>query len=286
MNRETSQIVNSSPNRKKAPMTRILVVDDEVDTLDVLRLFLELSGYEAITTLNSQEAITLAEVEHPDCALLDVMMPGLDGFSLCKMMRAHPLTKNLPIMFVTAYSPMDLEERRIDAGADMVLPKPFGMEALIGAVEKLVFIHAGRTAESAAIPAVTPDDKELVVRKDAPADVFAHALQKLISASSHPQGTAQPPSVPQPIPAASNPPVAADQPSVPQPISNSTNPQGTTQPPSAPQPISNASGQQGTTGQPAVSQPISNNTNQQGTTGQPCDRAACPPLLELESPHR
>jgi CheY-like chemotaxis protein len=214
-------------------MTRILVVDDEVDTLDVLRLFLELSGYEAITTLNSQDAITLAEVEHPDCALLDVMMPGLDGFSLCKMMRAHPLTKNLPIMFVTAYSPMDLEERRVDAGADMVLPKPFGMEALIGAVEKLIFIHAGRTAESvsipdattddkgavspagrtaesASIPAVTADDKGLVVRKDAPADVFAHALQQLIP----------------------------------------------------------------------------NSSNQQGTTGPPCDRAACPSLFELESPHR
>jgi CheY-like chemotaxis protein len=286
-------------------MTRILVVDDEVDTLDVLRLFLELSGYEAITTLNSQEAITLAEVEHPDCALLDVMMPGLDGFSLCKMMRAHPLTKNLPIMFVTAYSPMDLEERRIDAGADMVLPKPFGMEALIGAVEKLIFIHAGRTAESAAIPAVTTDDKGLVIRKDAPADVFAHALQQLISISSHPQGTAQSPSAPQPIPTASNPQVAAGQPSVPQPISNSTSPQGTAQPPSVPepipttgnqqgtagqpsvsQPVSNASSQQGTTGQPAVSQPTSNNTNQQGTAGQPCDRATCPPLLELESPHR
>jgi CheY-like chemotaxis protein len=213
-------------------MTRILVVDDEVDTLDVLRLFLELSGYEAITTLNSQDAITLAEVERPDCALLDVMMPGLDGFSLCKMMRTHPLTKNLPIMFVTAYSPMDLEERRVDAGADMVLPKPFGMDSLIGAVEKLMFIHASKATESLPAPEVTvapdvkpddkavpspgvspnsepavkpddkavpglgvgqhnepevtpdvrPDDKGLVVRKDAPADAFAQAMQQLISA--------------------------------------------------------------------------------------------------------
>ncbi len=267
-------------------MTRILVVDDEVDTLDVLRLFLELSGYEAITTLNSREAITLAEVEHPDCALLDVMMPGLDGFSLCKMMRAHPLTKNLPIMFVTAYSPMDLEERRVDAGADMVLPKPFGMEALIGAVEKLIFIHAGRAAESAAISAVTTDDKGLVIRKDAPADVFAHALQRLISTSSHPQGTTEQPPVPQPIPTTSNQQVAPGQPPVPQPIPTTGTQQVAPGQPSVPQPIPTTSGQQGTTGQPSVPPPISNNTNKQGTTGQPCDRATCPPLLELESPHR
>ena len=267
-------------------MTRILVVDDEVDTLDVLRLFLELSGYEAITTLNSKDAITLAEVEHPDCALLDVMMPGLDGFSLCKMMRAHPLTKNLPIMFVTAYSPMDLEERRVDAGADMVLPKPFGMEALIGAVEKLIFVHAGRTGESTSIPAVTADDKGLVIRKDASADVFAHALQQLMSNSSHQQATTVPPSVQQPVPNTSPQRATTEPPPVQQPIPNIANQQGTTGQPPVQQPILNTSSQQGTTVQPSVQQPISNNANQQGTTGQPCDRATCPPLLELESPHR
>src|SRR5512136_141322 len=123
-------------------MTRIMVVDDEIDTLDVLRLFLELSGYEPITTFNSAEAIQLAEAEAPDCVLLDVMMPGINGFTLCKMMRSHPVTRNLPIMFVTAYSPMDIEERRIEAGGDLVLPKPFGMDSLIGAVEKVMALRA------------------------------------------------------------------------------------------------------------------------------------------------
>ncbi len=119
-------------------MTRVLVVDDERETLDILGLFLELSGYKPCTTLNSKEAITLAEAEHPDCVLLDVMMPGLNGFDLCKMMRSHPTTTDLPIMFVTAYAPMDLEDRRRDAGADMVLMKPFGMDNLIRAVEEVM----------------------------------------------------------------------------------------------------------------------------------------------------
>ncbi len=128
-------------------MTRVLVVDDEIDTLNLLRVILEISGYEAFTTLNSVEAITLAEVEHPDCVLLDIMMPQLDGFTLCKMMRLHPATINLPIVFVTAYSALDLEERRLEAGADMVLPKPVGMDVLIEAIEKATAIRASKTVE-------------------------------------------------------------------------------------------------------------------------------------------
>jgi CheY-like chemotaxis protein len=94
------------------------------------------------------EAITLAEVEHVDCILLDIMMPLLDGFTLCKMMRLHPATMNLPIVFVTAYSALDLEERRLEAGADMVLPKPIGMDALIEAIEKSSALRAAKVAES------------------------------------------------------------------------------------------------------------------------------------------
>src|SRR5215831_11291944 len=117
-------------------MVRVLVVDDEIDTLNLLSTILEISGYQPFTTLNSVEAITLAEMEHPDCILLDIMMPQLDGFTLCKMMRLHPATMHLPIVFVTAYSALDLEERRRDAGADMVLPKPVGMDVLIETIER------------------------------------------------------------------------------------------------------------------------------------------------------
>ncbi len=135
-------------------MTRVLVVDDEIDTLNLLRTILEISGYQAFTTLNSVEAIMMAEVERPDCVLLDIMMPQLDGFTLCKMMRLHPATKNLPIVFVTAYSALDIEERRLEAGADMVLPKPIGMDVLIEAVEKAMALRTSKTAEVKVIPEI------------------------------------------------------------------------------------------------------------------------------------
>jgi len=122
-------------------MTRVLVVDDEIDTLNLLRMILEISGFEAVTTLNSTEALTLAEVEQPDCILLDIMMPHLDGFTLCKMMRLHPATANLPIVFVTAYSALDLEDRRLEAGADMVLPKPVGMDILLKTINEAITIR-------------------------------------------------------------------------------------------------------------------------------------------------
>jgi CheY-like chemotaxis protein len=116
---------------------RVLIVDDEIDTLKLLKMIVEISGYEAYTTLNSLDALTLAQVEQPDVVLLDVMMPKMDGFQLCKIMRAHPMTRELPIIFVTAYSALDMEDRRVAAGGDMVLPKPVSMDSLIEAIEKV-----------------------------------------------------------------------------------------------------------------------------------------------------
>ncbi len=147
-------------------MTRVLVVDDEIDTLNLLRTILEISGYQAFTTLNSVDAITLAEIERPDCILLDIMMPLLDGFTLCKMMRLHPATMHLPIVFVTAYSALDLEDRRREAGADMVLPKPVGMDVLIRTVEEATLLRKKKPAASVpVIPSLAPTPAEIPTTK-------------------------------------------------------------------------------------------------------------------------
>lgn len=139
-------------------MTRVLVVDDEIDTLNLLRIILEISGFEAVTTLNSTDALTLAEVERPDCVLLDIMMPQLDGFTLCKMLRRHPATAHLPIVFVTAYSALDLEDRRREAGADLVLPKPVGMDTLLDTIGQAMALRKDKKPEVVpqAVQLVTP----------------------------------------------------------------------------------------------------------------------------------
>ncbi len=143
--------------------TRVLVVDDELDTLNLLRTILEISGYAPITTLNSVDAVGLAEVEKPDVVLLDIMMPKLDGFTLCKMMRANTATQYLPIIFVTAYEALDIEERRVEAGANRVINKPINMDVLIKAIDDVLKSPAS-PAEQPAVPAssappAAPDGK-------------------------------------------------------------------------------------------------------------------------------
>ncbi|MBI5957292.1 MAG: response regulator [Chloroflexi bacterium] len=148
--------------------TRILVVDDEEDTLSLLRTILQISGFEPITTLNSIEAIGLAEVQAPEAILLDIMMPRLDGFTLCKMMRQHKYTQGLPIIFVTAYESLDLEERRVDAGADMVIRKPIDIDVLVQAIAKTLAQKAAAqpkvvTAEPADLAAPASPEQSVSV---------------------------------------------------------------------------------------------------------------------------
>lgn len=142
--------------------TRVLVVDDELDTLNLLRTILEISGYVPITTLNSAIAVGLAEIEKPDVVLLDIMMPKLDGFTLCKMMRAHSATKDLPIIFVTAYESLDIEERRVEAGANRVINKPINMDVLIKAIDEVL-------KRSVAEPAATPAPVTAAASAESPA---------------------------------------------------------------------------------------------------------------------
>ncbi len=123
--------------------THVLVVDDEQDTLNLLKMILELNGYTVTTTVNSVTAVELAEEEQPDVILLDIMMPELDGFELCRMIRANDVIRRVPIIFVTAYELLDMEDRRSEAGADLVIYKPVNSESLSAAIDEARALHAG-----------------------------------------------------------------------------------------------------------------------------------------------
>jgi len=139
--------------------TRILVVDDELDTLSLLRTILEIGGFQPITTLNSVDAIGLAEMEKPDVVLLDIMMPKLDGFTLCKMMRENPATRSLPIIFVTAYEALDIEDRRVEAGADLLIQKPINVDELLTSIGDAIEARAMSMAEKEKTDQPAADDK-------------------------------------------------------------------------------------------------------------------------------
>jgi CheY-like chemotaxis protein len=161
-------------------MSKILIVDDEIETLNVLSTFLEITGHSPLTTPDPRLAMGIAEREHPDCVLLDVMMPDIDGFMLCKQMRLNPLTKALPIMFITAYAPLDLEDRRRDAGGDLVLMKPFGLDALTRMIDDIMVTRPELTEAPPADEPPKPKDGS-VFRRDANTGVFSASLRDFLA---------------------------------------------------------------------------------------------------------
>jgi len=106
---------------------RILVVDDNEMNLYLLTKILELEGYQVIVGHDGAEAIQLAEQNMPDMALLDVMMPDINGYDLCRKIRQLPFGKEVPIVMLTAMSTEGELAEALEAGATDIWSKPFDM---------------------------------------------------------------------------------------------------------------------------------------------------------------
>jgi DNA-binding response OmpR family regulator len=104
---------------------KILVADDEPYILMALSDAVEMEGYECVTAVNGKEAVEKAQEELPDLILLDVMMPYKDGFEVCRELKSIDLTKNIPIIMLTAKSQQLDIQRGKDVGADDYITKPF-----------------------------------------------------------------------------------------------------------------------------------------------------------------
>jgi two-component system, sensor histidine kinase and response regulator len=103
---------------------RILVVDDNAENRALARAALEDEGYEAIVAATGEEGIRAFEAEPPDCVLLDVRMPGMDGFEVCARIRALPGGADTPVVFLTALRDVDTFDQALRAGGDDFLTKP------------------------------------------------------------------------------------------------------------------------------------------------------------------
>src|SRR5215831_7854557 len=117
----------------------IFVVDDLPENVDLIEAILSPRGYTVRSAASGEEALEAIEGQLPDLVLLDVRMPGIDGFEVCRRFRASPATSFLPIVMVTAHAS---EERikAIEAGADDFLPKPFDQAELLARVRSLLRI--------------------------------------------------------------------------------------------------------------------------------------------------
>lgn len=116
----------------------ILVVDDEKDIVDLISYNLSKEGYRVVTASNGTQAVERSVSERPDLVILDIMMPGMDGFEVCRAIRQNPDTAGIAIMFLTAKSGEIDQILGLELGADDYLQKPISPRVLIARVKTIL----------------------------------------------------------------------------------------------------------------------------------------------------
>jgi DNA-binding response OmpR family regulator len=128
----------SSPGTSPARPFRVLIADDDPQGVELLEAYLSETDYETQTAADGEETLAKVQSWQPDLILLDVMMPKLSGFEVCKQLRADPQTRATAIIMVTALDQQSDVERAVDAGTDDFVTKPINKTELLLRVRALL----------------------------------------------------------------------------------------------------------------------------------------------------
>lgn len=121
----------------EASLPTVLVVDDNHDNADIMRQYLEAKGYPVSVAYSGEEALLLFESLRPSIVLLDVMMPGRDGWEVCRLMKQHPSHgRGVRVIMVTALDQWDDKRQALQTGADDYMTKPIDLPRLVRTVER------------------------------------------------------------------------------------------------------------------------------------------------------
>lgn len=117
---------------------KILIIDDELHIVELLKYNLEANGYKVIFSLNGREGLMIANEKSPDLILLDVMLPELDGFDVCKELKRNKETQTVPIIMLTAKGEEFDKILGLELGADDYITKPFSVRELIARIKAVL----------------------------------------------------------------------------------------------------------------------------------------------------
>ena len=117
---------------------RILIVDDEQDIVETLRFSLEMEGFQCLSSYDGTDGLKKAQEENPDLIILDIMLPKIDGYRICRLLKFDEKYRHIPIIMLTARAQEKDISTGKETGADEYVTKPFEMDTLIGLVKQYV----------------------------------------------------------------------------------------------------------------------------------------------------
>lgn len=144
---------------------KILIVEDEKDILELLKYNLEKEGYKALCADNGGKALDLIKKDRPDLIILDLMLPGLNGLEICKILRKDDTTVNLPIVILTAKDTESDIIKGLELGADDYITKPFSPKVLIARIKAVLRRKEGIV-----------EQKEEIIISDLRIDISSHKV--------------------------------------------------------------------------------------------------------------
>ena len=119
-------------------MAKILIAEDERDIRDLVAFTLRFAGYEVAAAANGEEAVAMASKENPDLILMDVRMPRMTGYDACRILKANPEMKDIPIVFLSAKGQESEIQTGLEVGAEEYLLKPFAPDQLTERVKAIL----------------------------------------------------------------------------------------------------------------------------------------------------
>jgi two-component system, OmpR family, response regulator MprA len=141
------QEVNSRANEDDQSLLTVLVIDDAENIVEFIKLGLKYEGFEVEVAANGPDGLVAAQRIDPDLVILDLMLPGMDGLEVCRQLRSNPITRDVPILMLTAKDEVRDRVTGLEVGADDYLTKPFSFEELVARIHAVLRRQRRSTGE-------------------------------------------------------------------------------------------------------------------------------------------